>query len=645
MPLLANRRAPRHLGRLSAIPGALALLAVVPVAGEVLLAPSNAGASAPRLAGPGITTVGVTIDRGNYATATQLVTLNLVWPTGATAAQVSNDSAFDAAGGTRTIAPATSASWTLSKTALSASGGTTTTTTSPTTTSTTIPVVVPTRSETVATLAAATRTVYVQFTGPNISPVSASAHIVLDETTPTMSDAQLLPRTKGAFRVRVVASENVSGIASVQIAPATRGGVTTTISPTTRRGYSQVNEVLSAKTAAAPRYVRTRSLGGTWSSWMPVTPELTAVHRLHGGSLTTAPSGAIYRMRGFDYQPVRSQMVAGVQHYLNDTFSTSLYNHVLVAKTLAQMASLHYNSVRVFVNVNGVAAAKGLNPGYVANMANFIRTAQQDGIRVLLVTGELPSSPAYTPRNDARYGLSNLYFLSPAAIKGKERYLSDLVSALRTGGAPLSDVMWELAGEQNWDNKTAPLSWKSGLVKVADGGTFNMASAASRAAMEDSSLLYWMNTMTAELHRLVPGSLVGVGFYAPSINAKRPQWTVRPQAVFGANALNDFVDVHAYSNLGTLAQQIDSFNAASTTKPVIMGEFGAARSSYATPAVAAKAVVQWQQQTCRLGGFSVTGWLLWTWNSSAQLEYWTALDGSGAIERAMAPVARPNPCG
>lgn len=639
MPMTKRGFLTQRPGRLAAAGIGLLGVAVVPVLPGLLSAPAGASATPP-VTGPGFTTVGVAVDRGAYATKSPSVVLDLVWPTGATSALVSNDSSFDAAGGTTQVAPATTVPWTLPDQVAKKPTSPSTTPTSPT-------VLTP------AALAALSKTVYVQFQGNGISPLTVSAHIVLDETAPVLADAQVLPvahlpkgRARVPYRLRVAATDQVSGIAEIQTSAGHSGGIVTTLAPKTRLGSRQLERVITATSVAPPRYARVESVAGTWSSWEPVTGQLSVVRTAHGGSFRVGPKGTSFTMRGFDYQPLTAVRVAGKIQYDNDTFAPGYYNAAQAARTLKQMAALHYNSVRVFVNVNEVGnpSGPGVDPGYVAKLAAFVTAAQQDGIRVLLVTGELPTSGGYLPKNNADFGRNNAYFLDEADIKGKERYLSDLITALRSDDAPLSDVVWELAGEQDWYNKSAPLSWKRGLVRTANGGTYNMASAPSRAAMENANLLNWMNVLSSEIHRMVPASLVGLGVYAPSINLKRPQWTVAPQVLFTSRAKNDFVDIHVYSNLGTQAEQIQSFGAGATTKAVIMGEFGAARSAFANPVAGARGLVQWQQQSCHTAGLAISGWLIWTWNSEAQLEYWTALADHGVIERTLAPIRRPNPC-
>lgn len=372
----------------------------------------------------------------------------------------------------------------------------------------------------------------------------------------------------------------------------------------------------------------------------PMASPVKVLNRVHGGAFTV--NGARYVMRGFDYQPlVLTRVIGKVRQYANETFVAPYYNHAQIVAMLARWQAEGYNSVRVFLNPGQIGNLKGgLDAAYVANVADFVQAAAQHGVRTLITVGALPAVGGYTPAPVRTFADVNINYLSPASIAAQNRYLTNLITALRQDNAPLVDVLWELKGEQDWNNRAAPLSWRSGLVRTADGHVYNMASASSRAQMETSNLVHWANSLTGTVHRLIPGSLVGIGVYPPSV--PRKAWTVRPQPLFTKATAVDFVDVHVYPNLGPELTQVRSFGAAATSKPVIMGEFGATRKTSVPAAV--KSLLTWQAKSCSIGGLSISGWLLWTWNSSVDTEFWDALANHAEIEHALAPVTRPNPC-
>ena len=76
-------------------------------------------------------------------------------------------------------------------------------------------------------------------------------------------------------------------------------------------------------------------------------------------------------------------------------------------------------------------------------------------------------------------------------------------------------------------------------------------------------------------------------------------------------------------------------------KPIILGEFGAEHAAYPQSSDAVAALVHWQIESCAYG---FAGWLNWTWDTTEQPEFWNAREDDGAIEEAMAPITRPDPC-
>jgi len=105
----------------------------------------------------------------------------------------------------------------------------------------------------------------------------------------------------------------------------------------------------------------------------------------------------------------------------------------------------------------------------------------------------------------------------------------------------------------------------------------------------------------------------------------------------------DFIDLHPYPGWDlNMAQYVDNFGMAGMEeKPIIMGEFGAARSSFPDEAEAARALHDWQVESC---GYGFDGWLLWTWDTEEQIDFYNGLTGQGWINQVLAPANRPDPC-
>ncbi len=151
--------------------------------------------------------------------------------------------------------------------------------------------------------------------------------------------------------------------------------------------------------------------------------------------------------------------------------------------------------------------------------------------------------------------------------------------------------------------------------------------------------------MREKIVDLDPTALVTVGFFQPKgPNTSRvgDDRLIETQlAILESSA--DFIDLHGYPggdlNLG---QIVENFGLPPVTeKPILLGEFGAEHGPYPTVEDAARTLVDWQVESCDYG---FDGWLLWTWDTTEQPEFWNALDGGGTIEAALSPAVRPDPC-
>jgi preprotein translocase subunit Sec61beta len=222
--------------------------------------------------------------------------------------------------------------------------------------------------------------------------------------------------------------------------------------------------------------------------------------------------------------------------------------------------------------------------------------------------------------------------------------------------APLDAIFtYELSNEYYYNGDLPPLSWTSGTVTTADGQTYDMSSQTSRQQMMDNGLIYFTNQGRAAIVALDPTALVTVGFFVPQ--GPNPTRIGDPRLIqvypMIAASTADFVDLHPFVLAGglTLAQYVQNFGftaAQQQKQPVVMGEFGELQSDYPVEGTAATIAHDWQVQSC-LYGFK--GWNWFTWDTTdAEYElvggplYWSASLGSGLINQALAPAARPDPC-
>jgi hypothetical protein len=137
--------------------------------------------------------------------------------------------------------------------------------------------------------------------------------------------------------------------------------------------------------------------------------------------------------------------------------------------------------------------------------------------------------------------------------------------------------------------------------------------------------------------------LVTLGYFAPNEPVEwRPgdNRLVLTEAVLERSTL-DLVDLHAYpgGSLDVAAHLTQYGVTASVTKPLLMGEMGAFKFAYASPAEGAAGLVDWQVESCQ----EFSGWLLWR-EADADAEVWGGSEADSAIDNALSPKVRPDPC-
>ena len=172
-------------------------------------------------------------------------------------------------------------------------------------------------------------------------------------------------------------------------------------------------------------------------------------------------------------------------------------------------------------------------------------------------------------------------------------------------------------------------------------------------------MVYWIDQVRAAILEADPTALVGVGFFHPQTpNPTRlgdPRFIETRPAIWESSA--DFIDLHAYPGVElNLQQLVENYKIEGMeTRPIILGEFGAFKFAYPSVDDAARALVELQVESC---GYGFDGWLLWTWDTDEQPELYNGLSPSprtplppgssptaeGAINAALSPVNRPDPC-
>jgi hypothetical protein len=367
-------------------------------------------------------------------------------------------------------------------------------------------------------------------------------------------------------------------------------------------------------------------------------------------------TGGRWVPRGANYIRLATQKLPdGTAIVSHSTFNTDRYDPVRAEKALRQMRADGYTAVRVWVSGccgGGIGDRKTnqLSAGYLDNLVDFLERARANRIQVMPTLDWLPAIPRYddviAKNCCTTFNSANAHFLAPAGLEANQRFFLDLILALKARGARLDFVWsWQLRNELAFDSNEPPLSWTSGTVTAANGATYNMALAADRQRMMDENLAWYIDRSRSDILAVDPTSLVNVGFFVPQ--DPNPARAGDPRVIDTRPAYTstaDFVDLHAYPGLDlTFDQLADNYGLGfvPSTKPVIFGEMGAFRFAYASAAAGAEGIVDWQIASCPRG---VDGWLTWTWDMTEDPDLYTAVGDAGAIEKALSPKARPDPC-
>lgn len=330
------------------------------------------------------------------------------------------------------------------------------------------------------------------------------------------------------------------------------------------------------------------------------------------------------------------------------TLTPGYYDPTRIEATLTRMERDGYNVVRVFHDHRrgGLGTDAALPAAYLDNTADLLRRAKAHRLTVMLTQDWPPDGAAYGFSSDPRIEDVNSLYLSRGGVGANARFFRDFAAGLVARGAPLDALLaYELRNELHFTDRYPPFSLGSGTVTTANGKTYDLSSADERTRMLEEGLVFWIDRMREAILAVDPTALVAVGFFQPhGPNPSRvgdDRLIETKAAILSSSA--DFIDLHGYPGGELdLRQLVENFGLPRVTKkPILLGEFGAGRDYYPTAEDAVRALVEWQIESCRYG---FDGWLAWTWDSTEQPEFWNALDAGGAIERALSPALRRDPC-
>jgi hypothetical protein len=237
-------------------------------------------------------------------------------------------------------------------------------------------------------------------------------------------------------------------------------------------------------------------------------------------------------------------------------------------------------------------------------------------------------------------------YLSRGGVDTNRRFYREWVQGLIARDAAFDALLaYELRNELYFTDLHPPFNLTSGTVATANGVGYDLAEPDVHRRLLEENLVYWADTMRSEVLALDPSALVTIGFFQPKgPNTSRvgDDRLIETEAVILDSTL-DFIDLHGYPGGElNLAQIVQNYGLPPvTSKPILLGEFGAEHGPYPTIDDAVRALVDWQVESCAYG---FDGWLLWTWDTAEQPEFWSAVNNEGVIADALSPVTRPDPC-
>jgi len=379
---------------------------------------------------------------------------------------------------------------------------------------------------------------------------------------------------------------------------------------------------------------------------------------VRGSAFVEKETGRAFHVRGFNYERYKPPPLG----YLG-TFSPKRYCPNSAEMMLADLAEHGFTVVRVFVDP-GVrhgeglvesTESEGLSPAYVANFCDFLSRARRRGIYVLVTLDGLPECRRYYEvKGEAPRDISgvNRIFLHRGHIDAYALHVADFAGAIRAHDPELlSTVLAFQLWNEAYYRATAPFSITSGTVTPANGRTYDLSSREDLQRMADDHAVLWADACVDAVRKVDPDAMVTVGVFTfgavgragpgqvrPS-DAKDKRIPLRPLAL--ARSKLSFLDIHFYPfSPSTLDRDLrniefDELKAACAKRdiPLVMGEFGAFKSAFATIPEAADGMVRHLR---RVMGLGFSGYIYWTYDSHSQHWLWNAKSGRGEILEALA---------
>jgi hypothetical protein len=384
-------------------------------------------------------------------------------------------------------------------------------------------------------------------------------------------------------------------------------------------------------------------------------PDRIGVRVVDGqGEFYDTVAGGKFTPRGVNYIDWQNTG-AGVA---NRVFDTRLFNPDRIRDNFRRLAQNGYKTVRIFFDscnsgptCIGNSPGRGLNEDYVKNIADTITIAAEEGVYLLLTSNDLPDSGGYGDISNRGAspqfaGYRNAHYLTAPGIESAETYWRDFMQALMQYDPPTEAVLgWSILNEQWFFGDQPPLSLNDGVVETANGEFYDLSDPDQKRAMTTDNILLYINTVYDVIRENDPDTLITMGFFAPQFPNSTGiggSWFVDTAPLLERAPL-DFFDFHAYPGGDISVTHIaENFGLpAHPEKPIIMGEVGAFRHSYANVELAAIALQEWIADSCASG---FDGWLVWEYFGgplSIGDATWGMIAEDGFILDVLSPINHP----
>jgi len=365
---------------------------------------------------------------------------------------------------------------------------------------------------------------------------------------------------------------------------------------------------------------------------------------------------SIFVPRGVNY----FWIVSANGGYQDRFFGLGIFDRVRIRADFRSLKENGFNVVRIFFDscnddpiCIGNPEANGLNGSYIDNIVTTMEIAKEEGLFLMLTSNDLPGQGGYWDMvdrgvNDNFGPYRNANYLTGSGVEAAVTYWGDVMRALADRDAPFESVFaWSLLNEQWYITNEPPFSLSSGMVTCANGNTYDMGSQADKKAMAVEGMEYYIRRIRDTIDNYDPNALVTMGFFVPDY--PNPMRAGDFRYVETAGLLNtgplDFFDFHAYPGVEPLGKIAENFGMIGyTSKPVIMGEFGAFLNNYSDQADAIDAIQAWMAESCQYG---FDGWIYWgLYRAPIGIgdATWGFMDNDREIMDAMAPVNFPDAC-